>query len=75
MRISINVKYGPDTYPKTYEEAPTFGEVRNDGNLKLILGFGDNTRALVGGVEQNDNTTVPDNCTVVIETRANTKAK
>jgi hypothetical protein len=47
----------------------------NDPNLKLVCGYGDNVRALVSGVEQPGTAIAPDGGTIVVETRANNKAK
>lgn len=72
--MTFNVKYGIDTHPVVRAIAPTVGQVKQDTNLKLILGFGDNQRALVNGVEIPDEVTVPEGCTLVLETKANEKA-
>lgn len=72
--MTFLVKYGIDCHEKTCTTAPTVGQVKSDPNLRAILGYGDNTRALVNGVEQPDDAIVPDGCTLVLETRANAKA-
>lgn len=70
----FTVKYGCESYDKDSISQPTIGEVRSDSTLKAILGFGDNVRALIHGVEQPDEVRVPEGAVVVLETRANTKA-
>lgn len=72
--MQINIKYGVDVISKTYSSAPTVQNVLRDPNLKAVLGFGDNVRALINGIEQPLTTTVPNGCTLSIETRCNTKA-
>jgi len=42
--------------------------------FKAALGFGDNTKALVDGIEQDRGTMIPTGATVRLETAANTKA-
>ncbi len=55
-------------------EGTTIGQLIQDRELRITLGYGDNVRALVAGVEQSQQAIVPDGGTVVIETRANSKA-
>lgn len=71
---NITVRYGSDEYPRSYAPGTTIGQVINDVDLKVVAGWGDNVRALVSGVEQSPTTPISDGSTVVIETRANTKA-
>ncbi len=72
--MQFTVRYGMDSHTKNVTTAPTIGQVKDDVNLRAVLGYGDNVRATINGVEQSENTVVPDGCTVVFETRANTKA-
>ena len=72
--MTFNVKYSVDQQPVTRAIAPTVGEVKSDSNLKMLLGYGDNVRALINGVEVPDQAIVPDGCVLVFETRANEKA-
>ena len=71
---SITVKYGVDQITKQVEDNFTFGDLQDSDTFKAALGFGDNTKALVEGIEQNKETVIPANATVRIETAANTKA-
>lgn len=73
--MQITVKYGVDVANKSFPSAPTISQVLNSVSLKAELGFGDNVHALINGVEQPGNATVGDGAIVVIETRANQKAK
>ena len=70
----ITVKYGVDSVTKQVEAGFTFGELQDSDTFKAALGFGDNTKALVDGIEQSRDTVIPANATVRIETAANTKA-
>jgi hypothetical protein len=72
--MTITVKYGIDTHVLNVINQPTVADLQSNTTLKAVLGFGDNTRALIGGVEQPGHTLVPENATVVMETRANAKA-
>jgi len=71
---TITVKYGVDQISKQVEADFTFGDLRESDSFKAALGFGDNTKALVDGIEQNRETSIPEGATVRIETAANTKA-
>ncbi len=71
---SITVKYGVDSVTKQVEAGFTFGELQDSDTFKAALGFGDKTKALVDGIEQNRETVIPANAIVRIETAANTKA-
>lgn len=75
--MTVTVRYGCESYDKEFTTAPTFGELRTNASLKAILGFSDNSRALLQGVEQPDEVRVPDTqppTVVMLETRANQKA-
>ena len=71
---NITVKYGVDQITKQVDAGFTFGDLQNSDAFKAALGFGDNTKALMDGIEQNRNTVIPSGATVRIETAANTKA-
>jgi len=71
---NITVKYGVDSITKQVEEDFTFGDLQDSDTFKAALGFGDRTKALVDGIEQDRATVIPANATVRLETAANTKA-
>ena len=71
---TITVQYGVDQLTTQVESGFTFGELQESDTIKLRLGFGDNTKALVNGIEQGRATAIPDGATVRLETAANTKA-
>lgn len=72
--MKINIKYGVETIPFNADALVTVGSIQNNATLKAILGFGDNTRGLIYGVEQPADTLIPDGSTLVLETKANCKA-
>jgi len=71
---NITVKYGVDSINKQVEDDFTFGELQENDSIKAALGFGDRTKALVEGIEQDSATVIPPGTTVRLETAANTKA-
>ncbi len=71
---NITVKYGVDSITKQVEDDFTFGDLQDNDSIKAALGFGDRTKALVDGIEQDRATVIPAGATVRLETAANTKA-
>ena len=70
----ITVEYGVDSINKQVESDFTIGDLQESDSIKAALGFGDNTKALINGIEQNRQMVIPDGTTVRLETAANTKA-
>ena len=70
----ITVEYGVDSITKQVDSGFTFGDLQDCDAIKAALGYGDNTKALVNGIEQGRSTVIPDGATVRLETAANTKA-
>lgn len=71
---NVTIKYGVDQINKSVEDAVTVGDLKNNSTIKAVLGYGDNVRALINGVEQADTTQIPAGSVVTLETAANTKA-
>lgn len=71
---NITVKYGVDSINKQVEDDFTFGDLEDSDTFKAALGFGDNTKALVEGIEQSRGTVIPAGAVVRLETAANSKA-
>jgi len=71
-RITIN--YGTESHTHTFAGSITVGEVLRNSTIKAVLGFGDNVRSLVSGVEQGSDAMLRDGMVVVVETKANSKA-
>jgi hypothetical protein len=69
----IIVVCGTDRASRQFPTDATVGDVVNDHNIRAILGYGDNVRALVGGVEIDFSTDAPAGATIRVETKANTK--
>lgn len=70
--INVQIRFG-ETISRSYPEGTTIGGILSDRELKSILGWGDNVRALIQGVEQPPTAVVPDDVLIVVETRANSK--
>ena len=71
---TITARYGVDSVTKQVESSFTFGDLAESDTFKAALGFGDNVKTLVNGIEQDKETSIPDGATVRLETAANTKA-
>ncbi len=71
---NISVKYGVDSINKQVDDDFTFGDLQDNDSIKAALGFGDNVKALVDGIEQDKGTVIPAGASVRLETAANTKA-
>jgi len=72
--IQVTVRFGSESIQRSYPEGTTIGTVLSDRDLKAVCGWGDNVRATVAGVEQPVTALAPDGGTIVVETRANSKA-
>lgn len=73
--MNVLIRYGTDVMSKNFTTTPTVGQVISSASVKAELGFGDNVRALVNGVEQDSAALVEDGATILVETRANSKAQ
>ena len=72
--MQITVRYGIESTTRSYDNAPTIAAIKGDHNLKAVLGYGDNVKALINGIELGSDVTIPSGATVVIETACNSKA-
>lgn len=70
----VIIRFGPDQIERTYDAPVTIRQLRNDYNVKAALGYGDAVKFTISGIEMPDEAQVPNNGTVVVETRANSKA-
>ena len=61
---NITVKYGIDSITKQVEDSFTFGDLQESETFQAALGFGDRTKALVEGIEQDRSTVIPAGATV-----------
>ena len=71
---TIEVSYGISRRNHTCASSETVGQVIADPNNRIVLGYGDNVQALIGGVVVSSDVVVPDGATVNLENRANQKA-
>lgn len=71
---SITVCYGSDSRPVAVDDNATVGAIVKDTTTKIVLGYGDNIKALVGGMEQSMDSVPADGARLVLETKANSKA-
>lgn len=71
---TVSVRFGGMTATRTFDDSATTHDVVNNPGIKAELGYGDSIRALLNGVEQNNNTVQTNGATLVVETRANSKA-
>ena len=71
---TITVKYGSEVRNVIVNENTTIAQIIADPTTRVVLGYGDNVRALVNSVEMPGDA-IPGNGTIVsLETRANSKA-
>ena len=73
--MNINIRYGIETASRYVADGTTVGQVIADPSVKTELGYGDNVRALMDGVEVPTSTVPSENATIVVEVRANQKAE
>jgi hypothetical protein len=71
---NITIRYGSDIREVTVESSTTVAQLLADSTNRVVLGYGDNVQALIGGIAQPGDVVVPSGSTVVIENKANSKA-
>lgn len=72
--LTVTVKFGLEAVTKQVDPGSTVEDVVENSSIRAGLGYGDNVRALVNGVEMPDTAFIGDNTTIVVETRCNSKA-
>lgn len=72
--IKVTVRFGVDTWNRSYPQGATISNIFADHDLKMVAGWTDNVRATVQGVEQPSTAQLSEGMLVNIETRANDKA-
>jgi hypothetical protein len=72
--ITVTVRFGSDNASRSFGDGTTIGQVINDPGIRAELGYGDSIRPLVNSVDQPMNAPAPNGGTIVVETRANSKA-
>ena len=73
--VRVRISYGANGIDKVVPYGTTIANITSNSSVKAVLGFGDSVRCLIDGVEQGTSAIVYDNCNVVIETKANSKAQ
>ena len=68
------IKYGSDTHAVTVPQTHTIAMLIADSTTRAVLGYGDNVKALVHGVEQGGDCIPADGTTLCLETKLNQKA-
>jgi hypothetical protein len=74
MEIIITIKYGLDSISKTFTQPVYVRDIKANASVRAALGFGDNIRVLMNGVELPDGAQLSNGSLVIIETACNTKA-
>lgn len=69
----ITVHYGPEHLTGQVPSGYTVADLREDDKFRTGLGYGDNITILINGVSQGDQTVIPADAAVKIETAANEK--
>lgn len=70
----VKLKYGSETHELTVPSGHTVGQCVANITAKVVLGYGDNVKALVSGVEQPMDAIPSDGSQITLETRLNQKA-
>lgn len=70
----IIMKYGSETHAVTVAQGQTVAMLIADSTTMAVLGYGDNVKALVHGVEQPGDAVPSDGTTINLETKLNQKA-
>lgn len=72
--MQVTVRYGLEQETVEVPDGSRFRDLRGNPNLRASLGFGDNVKFLLNGVEMPGDATVPYGAYVTVETAANQKA-
>lgn len=74
MNKTIILWYGSQDRTVTVSNDTSIGKILDDTTNKIVLGYGDNVKALVHGVEQPMDVIPEDGSEITIENKANQKA-
>lgn len=72
--MQITVRYGLDQTTVQVPQDVKFGDLRTNQNLRMELGYGDNVKFLLNGVEMPNEALIPYGAHITVETAANSKA-
>lgn len=70
----ITIKYSINELSREVPDQTTVGQLIGDTAVKAALGYGDNIKVLLHGVELPSDAVIPPGETLFVETRANQKA-
>ena len=70
----LTVRYGGDEHRVSVDSSAPISDIVRNSSTKAVLGYGDNVKALVHGVEQPLSNQIGSASELVLETRANEKA-
>lgn len=73
MKVSIHFGIG-NSVTKEYAAGTTVSQVLGDSNLKAVLGYGDNVRAVIDGVPQPGTAELSEGDAIHVETNVGCKA-
>jgi hypothetical protein len=71
--MTVTVRYGVRSVTQEVPAGTPLNQIVNAPNTKAYLGYGDNVRALIEGVEMGLDYSVQCSTEVVLETRSNVK--
>jgi hypothetical protein len=72
--IQVTVAYGFSRTTVALNAGARFADLKANYGLRAELGFGDNIRMLMNGIDMPLESIIPNGAFVTIETAANTKA-
>ena len=70
----VIIQFGCEKHEVVISSGANVGQCITDMTAKVVLGYGDNVRPLVGGVEQSLDAIPSDGSVITLEQRANQKA-
>ncbi len=73
MKVSIHFGIG-NSVTKEYASGTTVSQVLGDANLRAVLGYGDNVRAVIDGVPQPGTSELSEGDAIHVETNVACKA-
>ncbi len=72
--MTTTIRFGSEDITRPFPDGTTIAGVVSNPEIRMTLGYGDNVKALVAGVEQSLQAIAPDGGIIVVETKANDKA-
>jgi hypothetical protein len=72
--MHITIRYGLNSVTRDFPPGITVGQVLRDPNVKAGLGYSDNVKGLLNGVELPPDAILQPDTALVVEARVNAKA-